>query len=74
MEYSGTLYSEEHRRQFSATQISVRIVIEPTDKRKFALHINGQGISEWFKEQFDKLRQSVRQTVQPQKKNKGMNL
>ncbi|WP_294481736.1 MobV family relaxase [uncultured Bacteroides sp.] len=74
MEYSGTLYSEEHRRQFSATQVSVRIVIEPTDKRKFALHINGQGISEWFKEQFDKLRQSVRQTVQPLKKNKGMKL
>lgn len=74
MEYSGALYSEEHRRKFDATQVSVRIVIEPTDKRKFALHINGQSISDWFKEQFGKLRYSVRQSVQPQKENKGMKL
>lgn len=74
LEYNGTLYSEEHRRKFAATQVSVQIVIEPTDKRKFALHINGQGVSDWFKEQFEKLRQTMRQPVQPQKKNKGMKL
>lgn len=74
LEYSGTLYSEEHKRNFNAAQVSARIVIEPTDKRKFALHIDGKGVSEWFREQFEKLRQTVRQPVQTQKKGKGFKL
>ena len=31
---------------------------DPKDKSKLALAINGQLIGEWFKEQFDKFRQS----------------
>lgn len=72
LEYSGTLYSEEHKRNFNSTRISARIVIEPTDKRKFALHIDGKGVSEWFREQYEKLCQTMRQPMQPQKK--GMRL
>lgn len=67
LEYDGILYSEEHNRNFNATQLSARIVIKPTDKRKFALHIDGKGVSEWFIEQFEKLRLTVRQPMQPQK-------
>ena len=74
LEYSGTLYSEEHKRNFNVTRISARIVIEPTDKRKFALHIDGKGVSEWLREQFEKLRQAVRQPLQTQKKGKGFKL
>lgn len=74
LEYDGILYSEEHNRNFNATQVSARIVIEPTDKRKFALHIDGKGVSEWFIEQFEKLRLTVRQPMQPQKKSKGMKM
>ena len=74
LEYSGTLYSEEHKRNFNVTRISARIVIEPTDKRKFALHIDGKGVSEWFREQYEKLRQTVRQPLQTQKKAKGFKL
>ena len=74
LEYSGTLYSEEHKRNFNAIQVSARIVIEPTDKRKFALRIDGKGVSEWFREQFEKLRQTVRQPLQTQKKGKEFKL
>ena len=74
LDYSGTLYSEEHKRNFNATQVSARIVIEPTDKRKFALHIDGKGVSEWFREQFEKLSRTIRQPMQPQKRGKGMKM
>lgn len=74
LEYSGTLYSEEHNRKFAATQVLARIVVNPTDNRKFALHINGRGLSEWFKEQIDKFCQTIRQPIQPQKKSKGFKL
>lgn len=74
LEYSGTLYSEDYKRNFNVTQVSVRIVIEPTDKRKFALHIDRKGVSEWFREQFEKLRQAVRQPLQTQKKGKEFKL
>lgn len=46
LEYSGTLYSEEHKRNFNAILVSARIVVEPTDKRKFALYIDEKGVSE----------------------------
>lgn len=67
LEYSGILYSEECKQSFNALQVSVQIVVDPIDKRKLALHIDGKNLSEWFREQFDKLRQTIRQPIQSQK-------
>ena len=56
--YEGELYSEEHRRKFMTERAGFQVVKDPNDKLKLALAINGQLIGEWFKEQFDKFRQS----------------
>lgn len=38
------------------------------------LAIDRKPIAEWFKEQFGKLRQNLRQPMQPQRKSRGMKL
>ena len=44
-----------------------------TDGTRFVLTIDRKPIAEWFKEQFEKLRQNIRQPIQ-QRKGKGMKL
>ena len=70
--YEGELYSEEHRRKFTTEKAGFQVVKDPKDKAKLALAINGQLISEWFKEQFGRLFLSVRRTVEPLRRGKGM--
>ena len=72
--YEGELYSEEHRRKFKTERAGFQVVKDPADKSKLALAINGQVIGEWFKEQFDKLFSSIRRTVAPHRKDKGIGL
>ena len=72
--YEGELYSEEHRRRFTTERAGFQVVKDPTDKSKLVLAINGQLIGEWFKEQFDRLFSSIRKTVTPQRKDKGLGL
>jgi len=48
------------------------VVKDPKEKSKLALTINGQLIGEWFKEQFDRQLSSVRRTVTPPRKGKGI--
>ena len=50
------------------------MVKDPKDKSKLALSINGQVIGEWFKEQFGRLFSSVKRTVEPLRRGKGMGL
>ena len=72
--YEGELYSEEHRRNFKTEEAGFQVVKDPADKSKLALAINGQLIGEWFKEQFDRLFSSIRRTVAPHRKDKGLGL
>ena len=72
--YEGELYSEEHKRKFTTERAGFQVVKDPTDKAKLALAINGQLIGEWFKEQFDRLFSSIRRTVTPHRKDKGLGL
>ena len=72
--YEGELYSEEHRRKFTTERAGFQVVKAPADKSKLALAINEQLISEWFKEQFDKLFSSIRRTITPHRKGKGLGL
>lgn len=64
LEYAGKLYSEEHKRKFTTEKAGFQIMKDKTDKSKLDLYITAQPIGEWFKEQFDKIRQgfNVRQT------------
>lgn len=56
LEYSGELYSEEHKRKFMAKDVKAKVF---SDKEKFVLTIDLKPIGDWFKEQFERLRQSV---------------
>ena len=70
---SGNLYSEEYRRKFTTEKAGFQVVKNPTDNTKLFLSINRQPISEWFKEQFNKLHQNI-QSKQEQKRSKGFKL
>ena len=72
--YEGELYSEEYKRKFTTERAGFQVVKDPKDRSKLALAINGQLISEWFKEQFDRLFSSVKRTVEPLRRGKGMGL
>lgn len=71
MEYSGKLHSQEHGRDFTANRVIAQIGTEPTDKSKLFLSINRIKISDWFKEQFDRLNKPI-QIKQEQKKSRGV--
>ncbi|WP_302591528.1 MobV family relaxase [uncultured Muribaculum sp.] len=71
IEYNGELYSEEHKRKFMAKDVKAKVF---SDNGRFILTIDLRPIGEWFKEQFERLRQTIRQPVIPQWKDRGMKL
>lgn len=71
LEYSGKLHSQEHGRDFIADRVVAQIGTEPTDKSKLFLSINRINVSDWFKEQFDRLTQPI-QVKQEQNKSRGI--
>ena len=74
LQCSGKIYSEEYRRRFETKNDIFRVEKNPTDSNKLVLTINRQPITDWFKEQWEKLRQSVRPTVQEEKKSRGFRM
>ena len=74
LEYAGELYSEEHGRKFTTEKAGFQVVKDPTDGTRLVLAIDRKPIAEWFKEQFEKLRQNIRRPIQPQRKSRGMKL
>ena len=71
---NGRIYSEEHRRKFDIKNDVFKVERNPTDNNKLVLTINRQPIGEWFKEQWEKLRQGLRNTVEEPRKNGGLKL
>ena len=56
-------------------EVQIQVLIDRCIKYfrdKLALAINGQMIGEWFKEQFGRLFSSVKRTVEPLRRGKGM--
>ena len=47
---------------------------DPTDGTRLVLAIDRKPIAEWFKEQFEKLRQSIARSIQSQRKGRGMKI
>ena len=74
LQCSGKIYSEEYRRRFETKNDIFRVEKNPTDCNKLILTINGQPISDWFKEQWEKLRQSMRPVVLEEKKSRGFRM
>ena len=71
---NGRIYSEEHKRKFDIKNDIFKVEKNPTDDSKLILTINKQSIDEWFKEQWNKLRQSLRQSAEEPRKNRGFKL
>lgn len=71
---NGKIYSEEHRRKFEIKNDVFKVEKNPTDDSKLILTINRQLISEWFKEQVEKLRQGLRNTTEEPRKSRGSKL
>ena len=74
LEYAGELYSEEHGRKFTTEKAGFQVVKDPTNGTRLVLAIDRKPIAEWFKEQFEKLKQNIRRPIQPQRKSRGMKL
>ena len=71
---SGKIYSEEHRRRFEIKNDIFKVEKSLVDDNKLVLTINRQPISEWFKEQWEKLRQSLRQSTEEPRKSRGFRM
>ncbi len=71
---SGKIYSEEHRWKFNIKNDIFRVEKHPMDCGKLILTINRIPMGEWFKEQFDKLRQSLRRPTEEPRKSRGFKL
>ena len=69
--FTGRLFSSEHNRWFATDNTPLQI-LRDNDKR-LTLTANRIPLSQWFSEQYNKLRQSIRQSIQP-KKSRGMKL
>ena len=55
LEFSGLLYSEEHKRKFNVENAEIKVFSDSTKPNQLFLYINRQPIVEWFKEQWDNL-------------------
>ena len=71
---NGKIYSEEHRRRFEIKNDIFKVEKSLADDNKLVLTINRQPIGEWFKEQWEKLRQGLRQSAEEPRKSRGFRL
>ena len=71
---NGKIYSEEHRRKFDIKNDIFKVEKSPTDSSKLVLTINKKPIGDWFKEQMEKLWQSLRHTTEEPRKNRGLKM
>ncbi len=68
LEYAGKLYSEEHRQKFTTEKTGIQVVKSSTGGTRLVPAIDRKPIAKWFKEQFNKLRQNMRQPIHPKEK------
>ena len=71
---NGKIYSEEHRQRFEIKNDTFKVEKSSVDENKLVLTVNRQPIGEWFKEQWEKLRQGLRQSVEEPRKSRGFKL
>ena len=71
---SGKLYSTQYRQSFQIKDAVCKIEDDLTEEHKLVLTINRQPIVQWFKEQWEKLQQNLRNSVQKEQKNRGFRM
>ena len=68
--FSGKLHSQEHDRDFNVQDAKLQI-FKGKDTNIYKLKLDGQNIIDWFKEQFAKLRQTIRRPIIQPKQGGG---
>ena len=71
LNFTGRLFSQEHNRWFSTDNTPIQIMRDTN--RRLTIAVNRIPFGQWFSEQYEKLRQSIRQPIQP-KKSSGIKL
>ena len=71
---NGKIYSEEHKRRFEIKNDIFKIEKSSVDENKLVLTINRQPIGEWFKEQWEKIQQAIRKSVQTERGSRGFRM
>ena len=71
---SGKLYSTQYRQSFQIKDAVCKIEDDLTEEHKLVLTINRQPIVQWFKEQWEKLEQNLRNSVQREQKSRGFRM
>ena len=71
---SGKIYSEEYRQRFETKNDIFKLEKSSVDENKLVLTINRQPISEWFKEQWEKLKHGLRQSAEGPRKSRGFRM
>jgi hypothetical protein len=74
-----SFFSPEHKQKFTAEDVKLQLEKEPDNPDKLRLNLNGQNIIDWFREQYQRVKQTanhyVKPTIKPEAgKNKGFKL
>ena len=59
LKFSGSLYSDEHRRKFNVEDAEIKVFSTSAKPNLLILAVNRQPITEWFKEQWDNLKSRI---------------
>lgn len=60
LNFSGSLYSEEYRRKFNVENTEIKVFSDSTKPNQLFLCVNRQPIVEWFKVQWNNLKNQIR--------------
>ena len=60
LNFSGSLYSEEYRRKFNVENAEIKVFSDSTKPNQLFLCVNRQPIVEWFKVQWNNLKNQIR--------------
>ena len=74
-----SFFSPEHKQKFTAEGVKLKIEKEPDNPDKLRLNLNGQNIIDWFREQYQRVKQVTNQHARPSIKpevgrNKGFKM
>lgn len=72
--FTGKLHSPEHDRDFNVQDGKLQLYKEKDNPGKLHLSLNGQNIVYWFKEQFTKLKQTIRRPIIQPKQGGGIKM
>lgn len=67
VQFTGELYSEEHKRSFKADNVTARIEPDPEKKNRLHLTINGTAIAEWIKSLARIIEKAAKKIIAPKK-------